>query len=90
VVRDRLAAEAFQIVAEAVSNVSKHTDSDIVLVDLSSEDSHLVLQISNHHDRSYSSEFMPRSIAARAETLGGAVAVSRGNGYTSVRVSIPM
>ena len=89
-VRDRLAAEAFQIVAEALSNIRKHTDSDVVTIDLSSDDGRLLLEIANHHEGSYSPEFTPKSIAARAEALGGTVSVSRGSGFTSVGVSIPM
>jgi signal transduction histidine kinase len=89
-VRDRLAAEAFQIVAEAVSNVRKHTDSDIAMVSLSSEDNNLILAIANRNGGSDVSEFTPKSIASRAASLGGSVNVASNDGFTSVRVSIPM
>lgn len=89
-VRDRLAAEAFQIVAEAMSNVRKHTDADTITVDLLSEDGQLILEISNRNDGNSFSEFTPRSIAARADSLGGECSVVQASGVTSVKVSIPM
>jgi len=89
-VRDRLAAEAFQIVAEAMSNVRKHTDSDIAIVDLSCEGQNLIMEITNKNGGSDHCEFMPKSIAARADSLGGECNVSNANGTTRVRVSIPM
>jgi signal transduction histidine kinase len=90
-IRDRLAAEVFQIVAEAMSNVRKHTCADIVTVNLSSVDGHLVLEIANRNDGGDGySEFMPRSIAARTDSLGGECRVFHSDGVTNVTVSIPM
>ena len=89
-VRDRLAAEAFQMVAEAMSNVRKHTDADVVSVDLSSDDGQLILEIANRCNGSDEMEFTPRSISARAESLGGECAVRVDEGITTVRVCIPM
>ncbi|HYJ91144.1 MAG TPA: histidine kinase [Pyrinomonadaceae bacterium] len=89
-IRDRLAAEAFQIVAEAMSNVRKHTDSNVAIVSLSSDDSNLILEISNRNDSSNGYEFTPRSIASRTASLGGSVGVAGKDGFTVLRVSIPM
>jgi signal transduction histidine kinase len=89
-VRDRLAAEAFQIVAEAMSNVRKHTYSDVAVVNLTSEGQNLIIEIANKNDGGDHFEFTPKSIASRADSLGGECNVLNLNDTTSVRVSIPM
>jgi signal transduction histidine kinase len=67
---DRLAAELFQIVAEGLSNVRRHTQATRVIIRLSRRIDGLGLEIEN--DRAASPRrFLPRSIAGRAAALGG-------------------
>ena len=50
-VKDRLAAEVFQIVAEGLSNIRRHTRSGHAWIDLSCDDGALLLLIKNDHIR---------------------------------------
>ncbi len=92
-VNDRLAAELIRIVHEGLSNVRKHTDAARSKIVLERTDSLLLLSIENDSGRTRDgapATFTPRSIAERAEELGGHVAVERSpDGYTTVKVSIP-
>jgi signal transduction histidine kinase len=88
-VGDRLAAEVFQIVTEAVSNVRRHTHSPMAIVDLSSSDNQLLIDITNRSD-GRALNFVPRSIALRSESLGGSTRISCKIGATTVHVRIPM
>jgi signal transduction histidine kinase len=91
VVNDRLAAEAFQMVREGLSNVRRHTDSDWAVVRLASGGDALTIEIENEAPPTPPARsFKPRSIAERAEALGGAASVEQGGGVTLVRVRIPL
>jgi signal transduction histidine kinase len=87
---DRLAAEVFQIFAESLSNVRKHTQSGKAIVNLSAMDDQLVMEICNKGDGKRAKNFRPRSIALRAESLGGSTDVFCNSGSTIVKVHIPM
>jgi len=106
-VNDRLAAELFQIVAEGLSNVRRHALCNDASVEIMSREGKLLLEIKNrrpgvsgdlsdsdgHRDghRYGQSLFTPRSIAERAELLGGNTVVSIDeNNYTVVKVMIPL
>jgi len=89
----RLAAEAFQIVSESLSNVLRHTSSKSAFVDILCEDSRLAVKVGNEArvDADGIVEFMPRSINERVRALGGETFVEHdADGYTVVRVSIPL
>jgi signal transduction histidine kinase len=86
---DRLAAETFQIVAEALSNVRRHTHSQIADVKLSLGSEQLVISVSNHCE-GIVYRFLPRSLTLRSEALGGTTAVYSNNGTTNVEVRIPL
>jgi signal transduction histidine kinase len=91
-VHDRLAAEVFQMVAEGLSNVRRHTQSAQATVTLSRGDQHLRLSIANDAAKdSGLTPFTPRSIAERAATLGGRTHVecSERSG-TVIVVDIPL
>jgi signal transduction histidine kinase len=90
---DRLAAEAFQIVSEGLSNVLRHTSARRAFVHVLCEREHLLLKIGNESPASPNdvSEFTPSSIDERTRMLGGALAVEHGvDGYTVVHVKIPI
>lgn len=86
----QLAAEAFQIVSEGLSNVLRHTSAKTAFVRLRQEDAALLLEIGNESGEPAPPEFMPRSIHERAHALGGRTTVERRpDGYTVVRVALP-
>src|SRR4029079_3404512 len=87
---DRLAAELFQIVAEALSNVRRHTSSDTALVWLRLVGENLVVAVQNRSNAAPADDFVPKSIAERSESLGGMVAVTQNEGSATVTVSIPL
>lgn len=89
---DRLAAETFQIVAEGLSNIRRHTDAPCAAVRLSQPDGHLVVRVENPRGpQEEASLFVPRSIAERAAALGGSVRVEQpAGGSTVVEVKIPL
>lgn len=90
---DRLAAEVFQILNEALSNVRRHTASRRVTLNLRRQAGELVVQIINHaHGQSVdSTPFRPRSIIERVDHLGGHVDVEhRSDGSTVVTAEIPL
>src|SRR6266852_1511473 len=71
-VHDRLAAEVFQMVAEGLSNVRRHTRSAQATVTLTCSDQQLCLRIA--HDvvaGAVPTPFTPRSLTERATALGG-------------------
>ena len=89
----RLAAEAYQIIAEGLSNVLRHTTAKNAFVNILCENSHLLLKIGNDAmaDEVSAKSFMPRSINERAHVLGGRTFVEQlSGGQSVVHVTIPM
>jgi len=85
----RMAAEAYQIIAEGLSNVVRHTGAKRASVSILCEDARLQLEIANPAADGLQ-RFTPRSIRERAQALGGTAIVEQsGSGYTVVRVAIP-
>lgn len=91
-VSDRLAAEVFQMVAEGLSNVRRHTHAESVITSLGCENGQLFLRIKNDRANGMgSSPFTPRSISERASSLGGQTRVEHwGDDGTAVVVEIPL
>ncbi len=88
-VNDRLAAEAFQMVAEGLSNIRRHTSSPRAEVHVGCRDGRLELRITNE-EPSTLEPFTPRSITERAKALGGRAQVRCEAGNTTVTVEIPL
>ena len=88
----RVAAEAFQIACEGLSNVYRHTQSRRAFIDLRCAERVLALEIGNERDAANpAGRFMPRSITERAAALGGAAEVRLDRvGHDVVRVTIPL
>lgn len=89
----RLAAEAYQIVVEGLSNILRHTPSKRAYVAILCETDGLLLKVGNEAvgvtDRPVA--FTPRSMQERAQALDGAIMVEQdADGYTVVHVTIPM
>jgi signal transduction histidine kinase len=91
-VHDRLAAEVFQMVAEGLSNVRRHTQSTQATVILTCSDQHLRLSIANDvATGTVPTPFTPRSITERATALGGCLHVEWPDlGGTVIVVDIPL
>ena len=91
-VQDRLAAEVFQMVAEGLSNVRRHTRSAQATVTLSCGDQQLRLCIANDLAPGVvPTPFTPRSITERATALGGCAQVTwPAHGGTVIVVDIPL
>jgi signal transduction histidine kinase len=88
---DRLAAEVFQMVAEGLSNIRRHTHATSAKIGLSRQSDHLVLRIENDSRESGSDSFKPRSLSERAAALGGTAQVVQNNGKSSaVVIEIPL
>jgi signal transduction histidine kinase len=89
-INDRFAAEIFQIVAEGLSNIRRHTVSTCAIVRLRHTNDDVIVQIENTRVGSVA-PFVPRSITERAMSLGGDVRVEQSNeNNTVVIVEIPM
>jgi signal transduction histidine kinase len=89
----RVAAEAYHIVAEALSNVHRHTRAKRASVSIKCDETRLLLDIANPADdlTRQPRTFTPKSISERAQALGGGVFVEQtADGYTVVHVSIPI
>lgn len=90
-ISDRLAAEAFQIVNEGMSNIRKHTSAREGAVTLGCADGCLHIRIENENPPGPADVFLPHSIAERAAALGGKARVEhKANGDTVVLVAIPV
>jgi signal transduction histidine kinase len=90
-IEDRLAAEAFQMVAEGLSNVRRHTQSPQATIGLALTNGSLLLRIENDAGAEPCGLFTPRSITERAAALGGDAKVRKGvAGSTIVLVEVPL
>lgn len=89
---DELANEAFHIVSEGLSNIRRHTASDSARIRLSCDAQLFTLKIINSCDGGTPAKlFTPRSIAERADALGGRCHVDAlSGGATTVTVEIPL
>jgi signal transduction histidine kinase len=91
-INDRLAAEVFQMVAEGLSNIRRHTHSSRAVIRLEHKGDNLLLEIENDvGNGDVIREFTPCSIADRARSLQGSVHTQRSqNGGCAVVVEIPL
>lgn len=86
----KVAAEAFHIIAEGLSNVLRHTSSKSAFVTVRCEESSLLLEIGNETDVA-PMDFMPRSINERVLANGGNVIVQTdADRHTVVHVTLPV
>lgn len=88
---DRLAAEIYQVLNEAMSNIRKHTSARRGFIKLQCANGRLKIQIENECPHAQAIAFMPRSIAERATALGGQAHVDQeASGRTAVHIDIPV
>jgi signal transduction histidine kinase len=87
----RLTSEVFQMAAEALSNVHRHTDARSVSISLNLGSGSIVLQVENETNGDpRPPAFMPKSISGRAEMLGGKTDVTLDDRLTVLRVEVPL
>jgi signal transduction histidine kinase len=92
-VNSRLADAALQIFAEGLSNILRHTQTKNAYLSIHCENKNLLLEIGNEAKElnKKNIEFTPRSINARALSLGGVSFVKNDSqGYTVVYISLPL
>jgi len=90
-VSDRLAAEVYHVISEGLANIRKHTSARRGAVRVGCTEGWLNIQIENEGASPPPAEFTPRSIADRAEALGGRAKVLKANGgRTAVHIEIPV
>jgi signal transduction histidine kinase len=88
---DRLTSEMFQMAAEALSNVHRHTDARSAAITLNLGSGSIQLEVENERNGDPTPpSFMPQSISGRAEMLGGKTDVIFENGRTLLRVEVPL
>jgi signal transduction histidine kinase len=88
---DRLTSEMFQMAAEALSNVHRHTQARSALVLLNLAGNTIRLQVENERGKDVEAvQFTPRSISERAEALGGRTEVLSEEDRTVLRVEVPL
>jgi signal transduction histidine kinase len=90
-VKDRLAAEIFQMVTEAFSNIRRHTHSPRAEAELDYSKGFFVLNIKNSNENGAHAVFHPRSLAERATALGGQLDVyTDDKNQTVVSIRLPL
>jgi signal transduction histidine kinase len=91
-INDRLAAEVFQMVAEGLSNIRRHTQATQARIALLRQSDHLILRIENdNQEETGNGVFKPRSLTERAAALGGRARVEQIAGDCSaVVIEIPL
>jgi signal transduction histidine kinase len=88
---ERLTSEMFQMAAEALSNVHRHTQARSARVFLSLSGKAVRLQVENDLTGDLEPpHFSPGSITDRAEALGGTTDVLSAEGRTVLRVEVPL
>ena len=90
-VKDRLAAEIFQMVTEGFSNIRRHTHSPLAEAELDYRKGQIILNIKNANENGTSANFHPRSLAERAAALGGQLEVyTDDENRTVVSIQLPL
>jgi len=87
---DRLAAEIFQMTAEALSNVHRHTRSRDARIRLVVANNNLELTVENDIVGEPPHPFKPLSIIERADALGARSEISSCDNKTLIKVEVPL
>lgn len=90
-INDRLAAELFQMVAEGLSNIRRHTQSAGATIRLACANGRVILKIENEGEGTKPEPFTPRSLSERISSLGGHLELEQHeDGRTAVIIGIPL
>jgi signal transduction histidine kinase len=89
---DGLTAEVFQMIAEGLSNIRRHTEARHAVIGIACDGKKLALRIENDDPAQIEyAPFTPRSLTERAAALGGQTQVfKRPNGGAIVMIEIPL
>lgn len=89
---DRLAAEVFQMITEALSNVRRHTLAQAAEIEIRCDDRNLLVTVSNDNANGASPKpFRPASLTERARALGGSAQVQTdSDNRTVIAIRIPL
>jgi signal transduction histidine kinase len=87
---DRLGTELFEMTAEALSNVRRHTSARRAAVSIQRTDHTIALRVENDAGDDQVQPFAPRSLEEHAQALGGSLDVQHSRGTTAVVISIPL
>jgi signal transduction histidine kinase len=89
---DRVSAEAFQMIAEALSNIRRHTDAERAAVHIDVDAAQLRLRIQNDGTPPEANNgFTPKSLLERTAALGGTLDMRETHkGTTELRIDIPL
>jgi len=92
-INDRLAGEVFQMIAEGLSNIRRHTKASRARISIECAAGALTLNIADNGSREEPDtlDFVPKSLNARARSLGGDAQIQRAlDGGTIVSISVPL
>jgi signal transduction histidine kinase len=85
-----LATELFEMTAEALSNVRRHTAAHRVAIGLQQTGSSVSLTIENDGVAESAQPFEPRSLFDHAQALGGQLRIRREPGTTLIAITVPV
>jgi signal transduction histidine kinase len=90
--RGTAARAVLHMVNESLTNVRRHTSATSVTVLIDVTDTEVVMRLRNDHGRGEQlpADFVPRSLAERAEELGGHVSVVHQSDHTEVAIALPL
>jgi signal transduction histidine kinase len=91
-VSERIATEVYQLVAEGLSNIHRHTTAKQADVNIHYQDDQLIVEVVNQdNSKEKFTQFQPRSMTERVTNLGGTVSVNHQVGEkTIVTAEIPI
>lgn len=94
-VRGAAAKALLHMVNEALTNVRRHTAAEGLSVQLEAGPEEVVLRVRNDlgpagAERAPAPAFLPRSLAERAEELGGRLQVCRDATHTEITITLPL
>jgi signal transduction histidine kinase len=96
-VSERMATEVYQLVAEGLSNILRHTTAKQATINLHYQDDQLIVEVVNQDNaKKKFAQFKPRSMTERVINLGGTVSVNhfdgdkKAKGKTIVTAEIPI
>ena len=96
-VSELMATEVYQLVAEGLSNILRHTTAKQATINLHYQDDQLIVEVVNQDNaKKKFTQFKPRSMTERVINLGGTVSVNhlagdkKAEGKTIVTAEIPI
>jgi len=89
-INDKLAQEAFQMVAEGLSNVRRHSNASRAAVEVACDRDNLVIEIEDEGPEQERRPFVPHSLMTRARAFGGDLRVQQTPRGSEITIKIPL